>query len=120
MRYDNQRSLLHKLPAEVHSQLFSASALVETRAAAQLSENVRLLAYVSIFYLPLAFCTVSCTYTLASVLLLTWAKWLLLVVEHQPYSKSVDLRLRCGCSGQCYLFSCLQPAGPRVACPSAV
>lgn len=44
------------------SQLFSASAAVETRAATQLGENVRLLAYVSIFYLPLAFCTVRCTY----------------------------------------------------------
>ena len=55
--------LLRVLP-----QLFSASAVIETRAAAQLGENVRLLAYVSIFYLPLAFCTVSCTYSLASTL----------------------------------------------------
>lgn len=46
------------------SQLFSASAVIETRAATYLGENIRLLAYVSIFYLPLAFCTVSSAYLL--------------------------------------------------------
>ncbi|THV79366.1 hypothetical protein D6D27_08993 [Aureobasidium pullulans] len=37
--------------------LFSASAVLESRSANHLGENVKLLTYVSIFYLPLAFCT---------------------------------------------------------------
>lgn len=37
--------------------LFSASAVIESRASTRLGENVKLLTYVSIFYLPLAFCT---------------------------------------------------------------
>jgi hypothetical protein len=36
--------------------LFNASALSETRNTNRLSQNVKLLTYVSIFYLPLAFC----------------------------------------------------------------
>ncbi|KAF7949160.1 hypothetical protein EAE96_008328 [Botrytis aclada] len=36
--------------------LFNASALMESRASTRLGENVKLLTYVSIFYLPLAFC----------------------------------------------------------------
>ncbi|TGO25599.1 hypothetical protein BPAE_0077g00410 [Botrytis paeoniae] len=36
--------------------LFNASALVESRAFTRLGENVKLLTYVSIFYLPLALC----------------------------------------------------------------
>ncbi|KAK2808031.1 hypothetical protein FQN50_005113 [Emmonsiellopsis sp. PD_5] len=36
--------------------LFNASSVVESRAATQLGENVRLLTYVSIVYLPLGFC----------------------------------------------------------------
>ncbi|KAH8693491.1 hypothetical protein GQ44DRAFT_695114 [Phaeosphaeriaceae sp. PMI808] len=36
--------------------LFNASALIESRASTKLGENVKLLTYVSIFYLPLAFC----------------------------------------------------------------
>jgi hypothetical protein len=36
--------------------LFSASALNESRASTRLGQNVQLLTYVSIFYLPLAFC----------------------------------------------------------------
>lgn len=36
--------------------LFNASALIESRASTRLGENVKLLTYVSIFYLPLAFC----------------------------------------------------------------
>ncbi|KAI1098319.1 hypothetical protein F4804DRAFT_128427 [Jackrogersella minutella] len=35
--------------------LFSASGVIESRAATRLGENVKLLTYVSIFYLPLAF-----------------------------------------------------------------
>jgi hypothetical protein len=35
------------------------SAVMESRASTRLGENVKLLTYVSIFYLPLAFCTVS-------------------------------------------------------------
>ncbi|PMD53183.1 uncharacterized protein K444DRAFT_646874 [Hyaloscypha bicolor E] len=36
--------------------LFNASSVVESRASTRLGENVKLLTYVSIFYLPLAFC----------------------------------------------------------------
>ncbi|KAN0104181.1 hypothetical protein V8E51_009926 [Hyaloscypha variabilis] len=36
--------------------LFNASALVESRTSTKLGQNVKLLTYVSIFYLPLAFC----------------------------------------------------------------
>ncbi|TAQ87975.1 hypothetical protein B7494_g3704 [Chlorociboria aeruginascens] len=36
--------------------LFNASTLMESRSATRLAENVKLLTYVSIFYLPLAFC----------------------------------------------------------------
>jgi len=36
--------------------LFKASALIESKNATKLGDNVRLLTYVSIFYLPLAFC----------------------------------------------------------------
>ncbi|KAH6848051.1 hypothetical protein B0I37DRAFT_376523 [Chaetomium sp. MPI-CAGE-AT-0009] len=36
--------------------LFNASSVIESRAATRLGENVKLLTYVSIFYLPLAFC----------------------------------------------------------------
>ena len=37
--------------------LFNASAVIESRAASDLGFNVKLLTYVSIFYLPLSFCT---------------------------------------------------------------
>ena len=37
--------------------LFNASAVIESRASTELGRNVRLLTYVSIFYLPLSFCT---------------------------------------------------------------
>ncbi|EAW19319.1 uncharacterized protein NFIA_092800 [Aspergillus fischeri NRRL 181] len=36
--------------------LFNASTVIESRAATQLGENVKLLTYVSIFYLPLSYC----------------------------------------------------------------
>ncbi|KAJ5723904.1 hypothetical protein N7488_001939 [Penicillium malachiteum] len=36
--------------------LFNASALIESRNSNRLGQNVKLLTYVSIFYLPLAFC----------------------------------------------------------------
>ena len=41
------------------SQLFNASAVIESRASTRLGENVKLLTFVSIFFLPLSFCTVS-------------------------------------------------------------
>ncbi|KAK0724228.1 hypothetical protein B0H67DRAFT_480549 [Lasiosphaeris hirsuta] len=44
---------------DLREGLFSASAVVESRLSTRLSQNVRLLTYVSIFYLPLAFCAVS-------------------------------------------------------------
>ena len=40
-------------------QLFNASAVIESRASTRLGENVKLLTFVSIFFLPLAFTTVS-------------------------------------------------------------
>ena len=40
-------------------QLFNASALMESRSATKLGQDVQLLTYVSIFYLPLGFCAVS-------------------------------------------------------------
>lgn len=40
-------------------QLFNASALIESRSSTRLGQNVKLLTYVSIVYLPLAFCAVS-------------------------------------------------------------
>jgi hypothetical protein len=40
-------------------KLFNASAVVESRLSTRLAQNVKLLTYVSIFYLPLAFCAVS-------------------------------------------------------------
>jgi hypothetical protein len=39
-------------------QLFNASSVSESRASTRLGETVKLLTYVTIFYLPLAFCTV--------------------------------------------------------------
>jgi hypothetical protein len=39
-------------------QLFSASSVMESRASTRLGENVKLLTYVSIFFLPLSFCMV--------------------------------------------------------------
>ncbi|KAL1964567.1 hypothetical protein VTN77DRAFT_6864 [Rasamsonia byssochlamydoides] len=36
--------------------LFNASSVIESRASTRLGENVKLLTYVSIFYLPLSFC----------------------------------------------------------------
>lgn len=40
-------------------QLFNASAVIESRASTRLGENVKLLTFVSIFFLPLSFTTVS-------------------------------------------------------------
>lgn len=51
-------------------QSFNASALVESRASTRLGENVQLLTYVSIFYLPIAFCVV-CTCRMFSLILYT-------------------------------------------------
>jgi hypothetical protein len=45
----------------IHSQLFNASSVFESRASTQLGETVKLLTYVTIFYLPLAFCAVYST-----------------------------------------------------------
>lgn len=36
--------------------LFDASALIESRLSTRLGQNVQLLTYISIFYLPLGFC----------------------------------------------------------------
>lgn len=41
------------------TQLFSASAVMESRQSRILSENVKLLTFVSIFFLPLGFSIVS-------------------------------------------------------------
>ncbi|KAI4201119.1 MAG: hypothetical protein LQ350_003433 [Teloschistes chrysophthalmus] len=37
--------------------LFSASAVIESRASTRLGENVKLLTFVSVFFIPLSFCT---------------------------------------------------------------
>jgi len=48
---------IQKLRAEaLRDGLFNASAVVESRLSTRLAQNVKLLTYVSIFYLPLAFC----------------------------------------------------------------
>lgn len=47
------------LTAFSHVQLFNASALIESRSSTRLGQNVQLLTYISIFYLPLGFCAVS-------------------------------------------------------------
>ncbi|KAM3073560.1 hypothetical protein ACMFMG_004548 [Clarireedia jacksonii] len=54
LREDFQRKL--DSANALRDGLFNASALVESRASTRLGENVKLLTYVSIFYLPLAFC----------------------------------------------------------------
>ncbi|KAH8599579.1 hypothetical protein B0O99DRAFT_365076 [Bisporella sp. PMI_857] len=41
---------------DLRDGLFSASAVMESRAATRLGENVKLLTFVSIFFLPLSFC----------------------------------------------------------------
>ncbi|KAL2024984.1 hypothetical protein VTK56DRAFT_3683 [Thermocarpiscus australiensis] len=63
---DNACATLESLKTKFQNQLdttktrreglFNASALIESRSSTRLAENVRLLTYVSIFYLPLAFC----------------------------------------------------------------
>lgn len=45
--------------AVLRDGLFSASAVIESQASKRLGENVKLLTYVSIIYLPLAFCNIS-------------------------------------------------------------
>lgn len=45
-------------------QLFNASAVIESRASTRLGENVKLLTFVSIFFLPLAFTTVSLPFSI--------------------------------------------------------
>jgi hypothetical protein len=52
-------------------KLFNASAVVESRLSTKLAQNVKLLIYVSIFYLPLAFCAVGPPYPLTLVEILT-------------------------------------------------
>ncbi|PQE18890.1 26S protease regulatory subunit like protein [Rutstroemia sp. NJR-2017a BVV2] len=54
LREDFQRKL--DSANALRDGLFNASALVESRASTRLGENVKLLTYVSIFYLPLSFC----------------------------------------------------------------
>jgi hypothetical protein len=44
---------------DLRDGLFSASAVIESRASTRLGENVKLLTFVSIFFLPLSFCMVS-------------------------------------------------------------
>jgi hypothetical protein len=63
---DNLREALEDLRSQFQNKLstvkalrdglFNASALIESRTSTRLGQNVKLLTYVSIFYLPLAFC----------------------------------------------------------------
>ncbi|TGO21990.1 hypothetical protein BPAE_0189g00220 [Botrytis paeoniae] len=53
LREDSQKKIKN-LAKEIDVQLFNASALMESRASTRLGENVKLLTYDSIFYLPLA------------------------------------------------------------------
>ncbi|KAJ4415325.1 hypothetical protein N0V85_002766 [Neurospora sp. IMI 360204] len=43
-------------PKDFWRKLFNASALIESRSSTRLGQNVQLLTYISIFYLPLGFC----------------------------------------------------------------
>ncbi|OAL49337.1 hypothetical protein IQ07DRAFT_644514 [Pyrenochaeta sp. DS3sAY3a] len=51
-----QFEALHKRASTLREGLFNASGVIESRASTRLGENVKLLTYVSIFFLPLAFC----------------------------------------------------------------
>ncbi|KAI1380653.1 hypothetical protein F4677DRAFT_194030 [Hypoxylon crocopeplum] len=53
--YQNQFEAFLKKTHALRDGLFNASSVIESRAATRLGENVKLLTYVSIFYLPLAF-----------------------------------------------------------------
>lgn len=60
----NQRESFRQKLASIRAlrdALFNASAVIESRASTRLGENVKLLTFVSIFFLPLAFTTVSCS-----------------------------------------------------------
>jgi len=63
--YTNLQELLKRFVTQqtrvdaLRSGLFNASGVVESRASTRLGEIVKLLTYVSIFYLPLSFSTVS-------------------------------------------------------------
>jgi hypothetical protein len=50
---------LEKFIRAHHLQEFAWASITETRISTRLGQNVMLLTYVSIFYLPLAFCAVS-------------------------------------------------------------
>ncbi|MCJ1419539.1 hypothetical protein MMC32_005894 [Xylographa parallela] len=57
---ENQRQYFkQKLASTIalRDALFNASAVIESRASTRLGENVKLLTFVSIFFLPLSFCT---------------------------------------------------------------
>ena len=58
-------SSMHVLSVD-RLQLFNASAVIESRASTRLGENVKLLTFVSIFFLPLAFTTVSLPWSICA------------------------------------------------------
>ncbi|KAH8801460.1 hypothetical protein F5884DRAFT_684657 [Xylogone sp. PMI_703] len=51
----SQFEILHRKTMTLRDGLFNASSVIESRESARLGQNVKLLTYVSIFYLPLAF-----------------------------------------------------------------
>ncbi|KAF7122253.1 hypothetical protein CNMCM5793_000210 [Aspergillus hiratsukae] len=58
-RLEALKSRLEDMRAQIdtlRNGLFNASAVIESRAATELGENVKLLTYISIVYLPLSFC----------------------------------------------------------------
>ena len=59
---DSPQIHLGSIQADSTTQLFSLTSVMETRESRMLNENVRLLTYATVFYLPLAFSSVGVTF----------------------------------------------------------
>ncbi|KAK5993904.1 hypothetical protein PT974_07342 [Cladobotryum mycophilum] len=81
------------------NSLFNASAVVESRASTRLGENVEILTYVSIFYLPLSFCAAlwsinesySRSYLSLVTILVTIATFIVVANLYNVIKKSSDI-----------------------------